>query len=239
MKKENISPFEFSGLLLVDKPSAMTSHDVVAVIKKKFNIRKVGHCGTLDPSATGLLLFLIGHATKLSSILSEKEKIYDVVMQLGIETNTYDLDGKIIIEKKVPHISTDEIHTIFQNFIGEITQIPPMFSACKKEGKKLYELARKGITVERKKRLIRINWINIKKIEIPFIYFSIKCSKGTYVRSICHDIGQQIGCGAAMKSLRRIKSGDYSVKDAFNLETIKTWTQRDLLYALKDPFNEF
>lgn len=231
--------FEFSGLLLVDKPAGMTSHDVIAIIRKKFVIKKVGHCGTLDPAATGLLGVLIGHATKLSEKLTSSKKRYDAILKLGIETDTQDIEGKIIAEKDINLVSEPLIRKVFSEFIGEIEQLPPMYSASKVSGKKLYEYARKGIEIERQKKKIQIYKLDIKKISLPFVEFDVECSKGTYIRTLCADIGKNLSCGGTLFSLRRTASGNFSIEQAHKLEDILKWNQKDLLNNLIDPLNSF
>lgn len=233
------SSFEHSGILLVDKPATWTSHDVVNFVRRTFNVKKAGHCGTLDPAATGLLVLVIGHATKLSSRLMDSDKGYAGRMQLGIETDSQDMDGQIVSQKDPGPITEEAIASAFSKFKGELDQTPPMFSATKKDGKKLYELARKGVEVEREPKKITIHALQIEKIEMPFVDFSISCSKGTYVRTICHDIGRQLGCGATLHSLRRTASGAFKVENAHSVDQMRKWSQDELLRALIAPFGEF
>ena len=190
------------GILLVDKPAGITSHDVVDAVRKNFRIKKVGHCGTLDPNATGLLILVLGKATKLSEKLMGQDKVYQGTIELGRETNSYDVDGETVAEKEVPDLSLEDLNNFAKTFKGDQMQTPPMVSAIKKDGVPLYKLARKGIEVERPPRLIHIYYFRIKEYTTPACTFEIACTKGTYVRSLAHDLGQQIGCGAYLKTLR-------------------------------------
>jgi tRNA pseudouridine55 synthase len=217
-----------SGILLVDKPSDWTSHDVVNFIRG-FGIKKVGHCGTLDPSATGLLVIVIGKATKLTGTLNTEEKSYLATLCLGIETTTQDADGEITSEKNWSHVNDPEINDVFESFLGEQLQIPPMYSAKKVKGKRLYELARKGITIERNPISIVIHELSITSISLPVVAFSVRCSKGTYIRTLSTDIGEKLGCGAHLHSLRRTGSGKFNVFDAVSINELKSWNREKLL----------
>lgn len=208
------------GILLVDKPPQMTSHDVVDVIRAKTGIQKVGHTGTLDPHATGLIILCIGKATRLADFLLSLDKTYEGVMRLGLVSDTHDLQGKIIEERTVPGVTEKKLKQVCKGFIGEIQQIPPMVSAIKVGGERLYKLARKGITIEREPRTIMVYEFTILKVNIPDVHFRISCSRGTYVRTICHDIGEKLGCGAVLAELRRTKIGKFRVEDAVELEKI-------------------
>lgn len=211
------------GILVVDKPSGMTSHDVVDFMRRKFGLKKVGHCGTLDPMATGVLVMLIGKATKLSSRFINENKEYEATLTLGVVTSTGDCTGEVIRRSTSDLMhSPEEIEKIFSKFEGEIEQIPPMVSAIKHKGERLYKLARRGITVERKARKVRIIKLQIIQIRLPEISFRVSCSKGTYIRSLGEDIGQKLGCGGTLSSLRRVYSGSFSVKEAVSLEKLKT-----------------
>ena len=216
------------GILIVDKPSGMTSHDVVDFIRRTFRIKKVGHAGTLDPMATGVLVMLLGRSTKESGRLSNHDKSYAGRMVLGARSDTLDRDGRITKTPSSPDFSTREIEDVFRQFTGEISQIPPMYSAVKIGGKKMYELARKGMEVERPARSVTIHSLKLTALEMPFVDFEVACSKGTYVRQLCADIGERLGCGAYLESLRRIACGSSTVKDAVSLETLKTMTPQDL-----------
>ncbi len=211
-----------NGIILINKPVGMTSHDVVDYIRKKARIKRIGHTGTLDPNATGLLILCVGKATKLSEYFIALDKTYEGRMQLGVVTDSHDIDGNVIEEKQVPKISTKEIKKHAMNFLGEIEQIPPMVSAIKIGGKRLYKLAREGEVIDRKPRKIKVHEFEILKVELPDIWFRISCSRGTYVRTICHDFGQIIGCGAILAELTRTKIGNYSVEDSVPIDTIES-----------------
>lgn len=213
-----------SGILLIDKPKEWTSFDVVNFVRARFNVPKVGHCGTLDPAATGLLVLVLGKFTSASSLLSGDDKQYEATLQLGKETDSGDLDGKVIAEHEV-NLPAGEVIATIQSFKGEQLQIPPMVSAVKVEGKKLYELARKGIEVEREPRKIEIKSIKVTRCELPFCDFTLECSKGTYVRTLCADIGKKLCCGGVLSALRRTRSGRFHLKDAVTIDYLKTLDQ--------------
>jgi tRNA pseudouridine55 synthase len=212
MSLPQLTPFD--GILLVDKPAGLTSHDVVDRIRRHFGFNKVGHCGTLDPAATGLLVICLERATKLQDRLMSADKTYEGVMQLGVATDSQDADGQVVSEKPVPPITADDLEAVLTSFRGDIQQMPPMVSAIKHKGQPLYKLARKGKTVEREARLVHIYDLRVLKMELPRIEFRVACTKGTYVRTLCHDIGEVIGCGAHLAGLRRTRSGDLDVQDA-------------------------
>lgn len=204
------------GILIVDKQKGMTSFDVVREVRKKYNTKKVGHIGTLDPLATGVLTILIGKATKLSDFLMEHEKEYIATLALGKCTDTGDSEGDAIDEKEVDSKIYENIESVFQSFIGESTQIPPMYSAIKIQGKKLYELAREGRTVERSPRKIHIKDLQILNIDTKNneIEYKVTCSKGTYIRVLCEDIAKRLGTVGYMKDLRRTRIGNFKIEDA-------------------------
>jgi len=217
-----------SGVLLIDKPAGPTSFQVVSKIKRHFNLKKVGHGGTLDPFATGLLAILIGKSTKTSSTFLEHDKTYEGVITLGKETDTYDITGKVVNETPVEDISETKVKQVFTSFEGLTEQRPPLFSAIKVNGKKAYQLARQGKEVELKKREVNIYYLRLEKIDSPKVYFSTKVSKGTYIRSLAHDIGIKMGMGACLETLRRTSSGNISIKDAFKLEDVLKWSRVEL-----------
>jgi len=208
------------GAILVDKPQGWTSHDVVAKIRNFFRLEKVGHCGTLDPMATGLLVIVVGKGTKLSNSLMCGDKRYSGEMTLGVTTDSYDAEGEILETRTVGDINETQVKEIFLSMKGDQYQLPPMVSAKKIGGKPLYKLARKGITVEREPRLIHIYDFNFLTFELPRIGFDLKATKGTYVRTITHDIGEKLGCGAHLSMLRRTESGDFKVQDAIALDDL-------------------
>jgi tRNA pseudouridine55 synthase len=209
---------ELDGILLVDKPSGISSHDVVKTIKHHFNLVKVGHGGTLDPNATGLLIILIGAGTRLSNDLMGGDKVYTGVVRLGRVTDTQDKDGHTISENAWAHITREKVEeTLLKEFKGDIFQEPPMFSAIKIHGEPLYRIARTGEEVERKVRLVHVYKIAISNFEAPLFTLDVSCTKGTYIRTIAHDLGQMLGCGACLEELRRTKSGRYTVEEAMPL----------------------
>ena len=208
----------WDGALLVDKPAGPTSHDVVDAIRRNFGVKKVGHCGTLDPAATGLLIIVLGQATKLSERLMGDDKVYEGAMKLGETTDSYDADGELTSSLPVPPITLEELNEAAASFVGDHMQTPPMVAAVKVKGVPLYKLARKGIEVERKPRLIHIYSFRFSSYTEPVGWFRIACTKGTYVRSLAHDIGQKVGCGGHLSTLRRVISGKFDVKDAIPFE---------------------
>ncbi len=222
---------EFStldGALLVDKPSGPTSHDVVDAIRRKFGIKKVGHCGTLDPNATGLLIIVLGRGTKLSEKLMSDDKVYEGTMKFGEATDSYDADGEITASLPVMPMTLDELNEASASFIGDQMQIPPMVSAIKKNGVPLYKLARKGIEVEREPRLVHIYNFRFTAYTEPVGTFKLACTKGTYVRSVAHDLGNKLGCGAHLATLRRAVSGKFDVADAMPLDPLLKLTTSEL-----------
>jgi tRNA pseudouridine55 synthase len=214
------SPYD--GVLLIDKASGMTSHDAVAIVRNRLATQKVGHCGTLDPFATGLLLIVVGRGTKIQDLLMSEDKEYVGTMKLGEVTNTQDRDGEIIETHEVGTLDKSVIEGAFAKFHGDFYQIPPMVSAIKKEGVPLYKLAREGKVVEREPRCVHVYAHEIRKVRLPEIDFRVICSKGFYVRTYAHDIGQELGCGAHLSALRRTKSGRFTVDGAVTIEALKT-----------------
>jgi tRNA pseudouridine55 synthase len=216
------------GAILIDKPAGPTSHDVVDAIRRKFGIKKVGHCGTLDPNATGLLVIVLGRGTKLSEKLMGGDKVYEGEIKFGETTNSYDADGEILETKAVPPLTLEQLNEAAAAFIGDQMQTPPMVSAVKIKGVPLYKLARKGIEVEREPRLVHIYNFRFTRYESLTGEFRIACTKGTYVRSIAHELGQKIGCGAHLATLRRIMSGKFDVADAISLADVLRLTMVEL-----------
>lgn len=236
-KKHHLPPFPGSGVLLVDKPAGWTSFDVVNFVRSRFNVPKVGHCGTLDPAATGLLVLVLGKFTRLSRKFSGEDKEYRARVRLGLETDSYDLDGETVAEHDTSRITEAQVREALASFVGRIRQTPPMVSAVKIDGRKLYELARKGIEVERESKEIEIYGIDVEHVELPCCDFTVRCSKGTYVRTLCHDLGRKLGCGGTLAGLRRLRSGQFGIEDAVSVEILKTFDQgalgihlRKLLY---------
>ncbi|MFH1837666.1 MAG: tRNA pseudouridine(55) synthase TruB [Candidatus Omnitrophota bacterium] len=218
---------EISGILIVDKAKGMTSHDVVHFVRKNFSIKKVGHAGTLDPSATGVLVLLLGKCTKLSATFLNEEKEYTATMKLGERTDSGDSEGEVIAKKEV-NVDGKEIKRVIELFVGEIEQIPPMVSAKKINGQRLYKLARKGLEIERKPSKIRIKEIEITKINIPFVDIRVVCSKGTYIRQLVDDVGEDLGCGAHLVDLRRTRSGKFSLSDSVPFLRLGKMREKDL-----------
>ena len=216
------------GAILIDKPSGPTSHDVVDAIRRHFGIKKVGHCGTLDPNATGLLIIVLGRGTKLSERLMSDDKVYEGTMKFGESTDSYDADGELFASLPVPPLTLAELNEATVPFIGDLMQTPPMVSAVKKAGVPLYKLARKGIEVEREARLVHVYKFQFNKYEEPIAHFALACTKGTYVRSIAHELGQKLGCGAHLATLRRVVSGKFNVKDSITLDAVLKLTPREL-----------
>lgn len=227
-KKHRLPPFKHNGVLLVDKPKEWTSHDVVNMVRNRFNVPKVGHCGTLDPAATGLLVVVLGRFTKLSQTFSGQDKEYEATLLIGTETDSQDMDGEVTSEKDWSNVTPEQVEKVIKSFIGDQEQVPPMTSAVKKDGKKLYELARKGETIERDPKPITIHSIDIKEIRLPYVDFTLRCSKGTYVRTLCSDVGEKLGCGGVLFNLNRTGSGEFRLEDAVSIETLKTWEQEQL-----------
>jgi len=227
-----------NGIINVYKPAGITSFDVVRKIKKISGEKKVGHTGTLDPLASGVLPVCIGKATKIVEHLMNKNKIYRAEIRLGIITDTYDREGNILHEI-VPNVEVNKIYSVLNSFIGEIRQVPPMYSALKVNGKRLYELARKGIEIEREPRKITIYNIDILSINIPYLEIEVQCSKGTYIRSLCYDIGNKLQCGATMWNLERIATGDFSKENSVNIDYINKNILEQNLIKIEDVFMEY
>ena len=209
------------GVLNIDKPRGITSHDVVQRVRRILRIKKVGHTGTLDPEATGVLPVLVGKATKISRFLINSDKEYIATMMLGIKTDTGDSKGRVISEASGPFPSEKEIRSVFEGFTGKIPQVPPMYSAIKVNGMPLYSLARKGIEVERKAREITVYSLDVRNIESTLITFRVHCSKGTYIRTLVSDIGDALGVGGHLVSLRRIVAGKFRIEDSVSLKELE------------------
>src|SRR5450432_453735 len=217
------------GVLLVDKAPGMTSHDVVALVRRLLQIKKVGHCGTLDPIATGLLILTLGRGTKIQDLLMSEDKEYVGTLSLGQTTDTQDRAGKVIEARPVPELTEESVRAAFEKFRGDFYQMPPMISAIKKGGVPLYKLARQGKVVEREPRLVHVYRYNIDGVATPEIDFTVLCSKGFYVRTYAHDIGEALGCGAHLQELRRTRSGRFDLTRAVTVEEIKTADPVDIL----------
>jgi tRNA pseudouridine55 synthase len=220
-----------SGVLVVDKPVGLTSHDVVQIVRKGTNIRRAGHTGTLDPRASGVLVILIGPAVRLSEYVSASDKRYQAVIRLGASTDTYDADGRILSTSPVDKITETQFEQELQSFVGEIEQIPPPYSAIKVKGRKAYEMAREGEEIDLAPRKIRVYSLELLEWAPPEAVIDVYCSSGTYVRSLAHDLGEKLGCGAHLIGLRRTKSGRFTLRDAAPLRRLReafedgTWYQ--------------
>ncbi|MEJ5202402.1 MAG: tRNA pseudouridine(55) synthase TruB [Anaerolineales bacterium] len=219
-----------SGVLVVDKPVGLTSHDVVQIIRKGTNIRRAGHTGTLDPRASGVLVILIGPAVRLSEYVSASDKRYQAIIRLGETTDTYDADGRVTTVSPVD-ITEEQFERVLKTFIGEIEQVPPPYSAIKVQGRKAYELAREGEEPDLQPRKIRVYSLELLEWAPPEAVIDVYCSSGTYVRSLAHDLGEKLGCGAHLIGLRRTKSGRFTLRDAVPLRKLResfengTWYQ--------------
>lgn len=224
---------EPSGVILVNKPAGFTSHDCVNKIRRLYNTKKVGHTGTLDPMATGVLPILVGRAAKAADMLVCDDKVYRAGLRLGITTDTEDTTGAVLsASDSIPE--RDVVYSVCGEFVGEIKQVPPMYSALKVDGQKLVDLARRGVTVERKARAITVHSLNIEATDSPCDYIlTVHCSKGTYIRTLCADIGARLGCGGAMSSLERLASGGFSIDDCRTLDELEAMSEDERLALLR------
>ena len=231
-----------SGIINVYKEKGFTSFDVVAKLRGILRTKKIGHTGTLDPDAEGVLPVCIGRATKVCDILTDKDKVYEAVMLLGVETDTQDTSGEILRERPV-EASEDAVREAILSFVGDYAQVPPMYSALKVNGKKLYELAREGKTIERKARNVQILSIEILEMNLPRVRMSVHCSKGTYIRTLCNDIGEKLGCGGCMEKLLRTKVGVFELKDTLKLSEIdeltKTGMVEEKIISVDELFEDY
>ncbi|MGZ5051021.1 MAG: tRNA pseudouridine(55) synthase TruB [Methylobacter sp.] len=222
------------GILLLDKRLGVSSNKALQEVRRLFNANKAGHTGSLDPLATGLLPLCFGEATKVSGLMLDDNKRYEVLVQLGVVTDTGDAEGSVIETKLVPELSIEEVQACLERFVGEIDQVPPMYSALKLNGKKLYELARDGKTVERKARRITIFELRLLDFAKDQLTLDVACSKGTYIRSLAEDIGNALGCGGTVKSLRRTEAGQFSIDKAFTIEQLSAMDRQTLFECLID-----
>ena len=216
------------GVLLVDKDPDMTSHDVVSVARRTLGQKKIGHCGTLDPMATGLLILTLGRGTKIQDLLMAEDKEYVGTVRLGEETTTQDKQGELVRSKDVPELDEQAILSVLADFTGDFHQTPPMVSAIKKDGVPLYKLARQGKEVKREPRLVHVYDYELTSLNLPEFDFRVVCSKGFYVRTYAHEIGMKIGCGAHLSSLRRTKSGKFSAEVAITFDELKNGTRESV-----------
>ena len=231
-----------NGIIVIRKEKGYTSHDVVAKLRGILHMKKIGHTGTLDPEAEGVLPVALGKGTRLVELLTEKEKTYEAVMRLGVSTDTQDMTGTVLKEKEVS-VTEEEIKNAASSFIGEQLQVPPMYSALKVNGKKLYELAREGKEVERKARPVHFYQIEILEIHLPLVKMRVSCSKGTYIRTLCHDMGEKLGCGGAMEALLRTKSGDFTLEQSMTLqeteEAVKSGTIEEKIISIEEVLSSY
>ena len=228
----------YNGIINVYKEKGYTSFDVVARMRGICGQKKIGHTGTLDPDAEGVLPVCLGKATKVCDMLTDSDKVYRAVMQLGVETDTQDMTGTILKEADTSGLAEQHVMSAVMQFEGEIFQVPPMYSALKVNGKKLCDLARAGVTVERKARPVTIYKIQVESIELPYVTMTVSCSKGTYIRTLCHDIGQKLGCGAAMKSLVRLQAAGYCIEHAYKLDTLQEFKEAGTLKDVVTPIEQ-
>jgi len=232
MSRPNPLPAVPSGVLVVDKEPDMTSHDVVAIARRSLGTRKIGHCGTLDPMATGLLMLVVERATKIQDLLMSEDKEYEGTLTLGASTSTQDRQGEVVEERPVEGIDRAAVEEAFAAFTGEFEQVPPMVSAIKKDGVPLYKLARKGKEVKREPRPVRVEEFEVGRVELPEVDFRVVCSKGFYVRTYAHDIGARLGCGAHLSALRRVRSGRFTLERAIDIASLKTAPREELHRAI-------
>lgn len=226
------------GIILLDKRLGVSSNKALQEVRRLFNANKAGHTGSLDPLATGLLPLCFGEATKVSALMLDDDKRYQVTIKLGVMTDTGDLEGQIIETKPVPKLTHEQIENCLKKFVGELAQVPPMYSALKHNGKKLYELARDGITIEREPRHITIYEINLLAFTSDTLTLDVACSKGTYIRSLAEDIGHDLGCGGTVTALRRTQAGQFSLEDAKTIEQLSAMNAEELhatLIAVDKP----
>ena len=231
------------GVIVIRKEKGFTSHDVVAKLRGILHMKKIGHTGTLDPDAEGVLPVALGKATRLVDMITDKEKTYEAVMRLGVVTDTQDMSGTVLSQTTELSVTEEELCTVVSSFVGDYMQVPPMYSALKVNGKKLYELAREGKTVERKPRPVHFYEIEILDISFPLVRFRVTCSRGTYIRTLCHDIGEKLGCGAAMESLLRTKVGRFTLDDAITLaqteEAVQEGTIESKILGIEEILAEY
>ena len=230
-----MAPREMEGILLVDKPGDHTSHDVVARLRGKLKMQRIGHAGTLDPMATGLLVILVGKATRVSQYLVSLDKEYEGTIELGKTTDTQDAEGEMMETRPVPPLTESEIKAALHNFLGDQYQTPPMYSAVKINGVPLYKSARKGVEVEREPRFIRVMSWELTRFQLPRFDFRLRCTKGTYVRTLAHDLGQKLGCGAHLAALRRTATEKFHVSQALTLDQINALSLPEIEKRLIAP----
>ena len=233
---------EFQGIIVIQKEKGFTSHDVVARLRGILHMKKIGHTGTLDPDAVGVLPVALGKGTKLVDLLTDKEKTYEAVLHLGITTDTQDMSGTVLEEKPVS-VTEEQVREVLKSFVGEQMQVPPMYSDLKVNGKKLYELAREGRTVERKARPVCFYEIEPLEMNLPLVKIRVTCSKGTYIRTLCNDIGEKLGCGGCMEELLRSKVGRYTLEESHTLAQVEAavadGTIQELIYPVEKVLADY
>ena len=228
-----------NGIVIIDKPQGWTSQDVTARLRRVFNTRRIGHGGTLDPMATGVLPVFVGRATRGVEFFEHAEKTYETVLRLGLTTDTEDISGTVLTEREV-NVTGEQLEKVLENFRGEIMQVPPMYSALKINGQKLVDLARKGKEVERQPRPITIHELTLLGMEADGIRLRVRCSKGTYIRTLCKDIGEQLGCGGCMAALRRVQAGEYTISEAIPLmELLEMENPEQVLRTVDTMFRNY
>ena len=230
------------GVLIIRKEKGCTSHDVVARLRGILHMKRIGHTGTLDPQAEGVLPVMLGKGTRLSGLLTEKEKTYEALMRLGIQTDTQDMSGRVLNRREVL-VTEEEVRSVMAGFLGEGLQVPPMYSALKVHGKKLYELAREGKVVEREPRPVHFYEIEILEMSLPLVRFRVTCSKGTYIRTLCDDAGRALGCGACMEELIRTRTGGFTLEQSHTLEEVQALAGQgraeSLVLGLEEVLGEY
>jgi len=219
-KKKDGQGSGVQGVLIIDKPEGLTSHDVVQKVRRAYSIRQVGHAGTLDPIASGVLVLLLGSATRIAQFLQEDDKEYHLVLKLGLETDTQDITGETLSEADPSSVTEGDLKSVIERYRGTFSQIPPSFSAVKRAGQPLYKLARQGVRIQADPREVTVYSIEVSNVDLPHIAMKVVCSKGTYMRTLCHDIGRDLGVGGCMKSLVRVRSGRFPISDAVDLEQV-------------------
>ena len=233
---------DYQGIIVIHKEKGYTSHDVVAKLRGILHMKKIGHTGTLDPDATGVLPVALGKGTKLVDLLTDKEKTYEAVLHLGITTDTQDMSGTVL-EEKLVNVTEEEVRQVLESFVGNQLQVPPMYSALKVNGKKLYELAREGKSVERKARPVSFYEITPLEIKLPLVKLRVTCSKGTYIRTLCNDIGEKLGCGGCMEELLRSKVGSYSLDESHSFAEVEAavadGTIQDMIYPVEQVLSGY
>jgi len=235
--KDAIKTAPKNGILNIFKNKGMTSFDVVRKIKYLASEKKVGHTGTLDPEATGVLPVCLGKATKIIDYIMDSRKVYEVKLLLGTKTTTYDLEGEVVEKKGTEHLTEEEVSNVVLSFIGEYDQVPPMYSALKKNGVRLYELARQGIEIEREARRINIFNISNLEVDLPYVYMKVACSKGTYIRSLCYDIGEKLNVGGAMAELNRSETSVFKQGNSINIENLTKENIHDYIITIEEALS--